>query len=88
MTAPRDPNTKNLAGTSRQTRGEPMTVRGENQWPYAGTSNDRSRGELPAAYGEFLMAAVTFLAPFVHRQVVSGDLRVVEAAPNPKLISV
>ena len=35
-----------------------MTVRGENQWPYAGTSNDRSRGELPAAYGEFLMAAV------------------------------
>ena len=35
-----------------------MTVRGENQWPYTGTSNGRSRGELPAAYGEFLMAAV------------------------------
>lgn len=36
-----------------------MTVRGENQWPYTGTSTGRSRGELPAVYGEFLMAAVT-----------------------------
>lgn len=39
-----------------------MTVRGENQWPYTGTSNDRSRGELPAVYGEFLMAAVSVVS--------------------------
>ncbi len=58
MTAAEEPQPKNLAGTPNHTRGEPMTVRGENQWPYAGTSDDRSRGELPAAYGEFLMAAV------------------------------
>jgi len=36
-----------------------MTVRGEFSWPFAGKTHDRSRGELLAAYGEFLMAAVT-----------------------------
>ena len=58
MTVDEGPELQEPSRNPQHTRGEPVTVRGDNQWPLAGTTNGRSRGQPMAAYGEFLMAAV------------------------------
>jgi hypothetical protein len=50
------------------------------RWPYAGNSDDRTRGLLLAAYGEFLMAALTgtvcpaLIARGTHQEVYLADV--------------
>ena len=44
---------------STATRADVLAVEWGIRWPCPGNSRDRPWGELLAAYGEFLMAAVT-----------------------------